>query len=133
MDDALDVLAWRNDPHTIAMSKTPGVIDQASHIPWFAKAVRSEDRVIFIAVEADMKLGMVRFDRTDDAWLVSVNLAKDVVEPVLRHAAHRSTRLKRKSPATRDAGVCARLYKIEDPAVRKRVFELTKAVAKGGA
>lgn len=77
MDDALDVLAWRNDPHTIAMSKTPGVIDQASHIPWFAKAVRSEDRVIFIALEANLKLGMVRFDRTDDAWLVSINLAKD--------------------------------------------------------
>ena len=77
MDDALDVLAWRNDPHTIAMSKTPGVLDRASHMAWFARAVRSEDRVIFIALEADMKLGMVRFDRTGDAWLVSINVAPE--------------------------------------------------------
>lgn len=75
MDDALDVLAWRNDPQAVAMSKTPGVIDQASHIHWFARAVRSEDRVILIALEADLKLGMVRFDRASDAWLVSINLA----------------------------------------------------------
>ena len=78
MDDALDVLAWRNDPITVAMSKTPGLVDQQSHMAWFAKAVLDQYRLILIALQAEEKLGMVRFDRTGDAWLVSINLAPAV-------------------------------------------------------
>lgn len=77
MDDALDVLAWRNDPQAVAMSKTPGVIDRQSHMAWFAKAVLDQNRLVLIALDADEKLGVVRFDHTGDAWLVSINLAKD--------------------------------------------------------
>ena len=77
MKDALDVLAWRNDPHTIAMSRTPGIVDQATHLAWFAKAIADQDRIILIATEDGRRLGMVRFDRSDGAWLVSINLAPE--------------------------------------------------------
>ena len=75
MDDALDVLAWRNDPDTIAMSKTPGMLDRASHLRWFEAALADPNREIYIATENGQKLGMVQFDRSDDAWVVSINIA----------------------------------------------------------
>jgi RimJ/RimL family protein N-acetyltransferase len=77
MDDALDVLAWRNDPLAVAMSKTPGAIGQETHLAWFARAIRNEDRVLLVAMGADQKLGMVRFDRTGEAWLVSITIAPE--------------------------------------------------------
>lgn len=46
-------------------------------MPWFAKAVQDQNRVMFIALEADQKLGMVRFDGTGDGWLLSINVAPD--------------------------------------------------------
>jgi RimJ/RimL family protein N-acetyltransferase len=75
MDDALDVLAWRNDPLAVAMSKTSDTVDRAGHLAWFANAVKDPRRVLFIAMEDGRKLGMVRFDRSDDTWLVSINMA----------------------------------------------------------
>ena len=75
MDDALDVLAWRNDPVSIAVSKTPKPVDQADHLQWFERAVRDPNRLILIAEEETRKIGMVRFDRTSECWLVSINLA----------------------------------------------------------
>jgi len=77
MDDALDVLAWRNDPHTIAMSKMPGTVDQAGHLAWFARAIQDPSRLMLIATEDDRKLGMVRFDKSGDTWLVSINIAPE--------------------------------------------------------
>jgi RimJ/RimL family protein N-acetyltransferase len=76
MDDALDVLAWRNDPHTIAMSRTAAAaLDQTAHVFWFAKAIADPNRELFIATEDGRRLGMVRFDKLHDGWLVSINLS----------------------------------------------------------
>lgn len=91
-DDALDVLAWRNDPQTIAASKT-GAVDGAEHMAWFPKAIADERRALFIAEEGGRKVGMVRFDRGDDAWLVSINVApaergKRYGEAILRAGIH---------------------------------------------
>jgi UDP-4-amino-4,6-dideoxy-N-acetyl-beta-L-altrosamine N-acetyltransferase len=79
MDDALDVLAWRNDPVAIAMSKTPGATDQKTHMAWFARAIRDEARVLLIALNRDEKVGLVRFDRTGDAWLVSIREIRAII------------------------------------------------------
>jgi hypothetical protein len=59
------------------MSKIRGAIDQQAHMAWFAKAVQDHDRIILIALEADEKLGVVRFDRRGDLWLVSVSIAPE--------------------------------------------------------
>jgi RimJ/RimL family protein N-acetyltransferase len=77
MEDALAVLEWRNDPTSVAASKSGALVKTADHLPWFAKSIDDPDRDIFIATEGDRRIGMVRFDREDDAWLVSINLAPD--------------------------------------------------------
>jgi RimJ/RimL family protein N-acetyltransferase len=76
IDDALDVLDWRNDPDAIAMSKT-GAVDRDDHLRWFPKAIEDQDRLVLIAMEAKRKLGMVRFDRCGGTWLASINLAPE--------------------------------------------------------
>jgi RimJ/RimL family protein N-acetyltransferase len=76
IDDALDVLEWRNDPQSVAASKT-GAVNRDTHLAWFPKAVVDEQRAIFIAEEDGRKIGMIRFDRDERAWTVSINLAPD--------------------------------------------------------
>lgn len=75
--DALDVLAWRNDPHTRAMSREQGVLDRDQHVAWFSRAIRSPDRRIYIGESEGRSIGMVRFDRIEDGWEVSINIAPD--------------------------------------------------------
>ena len=75
MEDALAVLEWRNDPDTIEMSKTLRTVTPAEHMKWFSGAINDPNRIILIALEDERRLGMVRFDKVDDGWLVSMNLA----------------------------------------------------------
>ena len=75
MDDALDVLAWRNDPESIAASKTGGAVEVKEHLDWFGRKFESPDHLILIAVNDGRKLGMVRFDRMPGEWIISINLA----------------------------------------------------------
>jgi UDP-4-amino-4,6-dideoxy-N-acetyl-beta-L-altrosamine N-acetyltransferase len=49
MDDAMDILAWRNDAAAIAASKSQEAIDEAEHMRWFRGAVQSPDHLILIA------------------------------------------------------------------------------------
>jgi ribosomal protein S18 acetylase RimI-like enzyme len=76
IDDMLDVLAWRNDPVAIAMSKT-GAVDETQHRAWFPGAINSPNRVLLIVEEGGKKLGMVRFDRSSDGWITSISLAAE--------------------------------------------------------
>lgn len=71
--DALDILAWRNDPHTRAMSRNQDEVDTASHIAWFGKALVDPRRTFLIGEVDDEKIGMVRFDRGDETE-VSIHL-----------------------------------------------------------
>jgi RimJ/RimL family protein N-acetyltransferase len=75
MDDALDVLAWRNDPDSIALSKSGRAIGVKEHLDWFGRNFENPDHPILVAVDDGRKLGMVRFDRAPDEWIVSINLA----------------------------------------------------------
>lgn len=74
MDDALAVLEWKNDPASLAASKNPAPVKVTDHLAWFARSIDNPDRDIFIATEGDRRIGMVRFDKLSDAWLVSINL-----------------------------------------------------------
>lgn len=71
--DALDVLAWRNDPLTRAMSRDQGEVDQAAHLAWFSGAVADPRRLLLIGEVGGAKVGMVRFDRGERIE-VSINL-----------------------------------------------------------
>jgi RimJ/RimL family protein N-acetyltransferase len=76
MEDALAVLEWRNDPQTVGACKT-GSVDRDAHLAWFAEAIADPKRVLRIATDGDRRIGMIRFDRRDDGWLVSINIAPD--------------------------------------------------------
>lgn len=76
MDDALDVLAWRNDPATRAASRAGDEIDEASHLAWFERALADPHRSILIGEAGGRKVGMVRFDHGAETE-VSINLNPD--------------------------------------------------------
>jgi ribosomal protein S18 acetylase RimI-like enzyme len=95
--DSLDILAWRNDPLTRAMSKNSAEVDQQSHLVWFAKAVRDPARKLLIGELDGAKIGMVRFDQgADGRWLVSINVA-----PGCRGKGHGRTLLRLGTDALR--------------------------------
>lgn len=76
MDDALDVLEWRNDPHTIEMCRLPMAVPEENHLAWFERTLASGKARIFIASEGGRKLGMVRFDEGNPGvWEISINMA----------------------------------------------------------
>ena len=61
--DAEDVWAWRQDPHTRAMSRSQAETPLAAHLAWFAAALSDPGRTLLIGEVGDVKAGMVRFDR----------------------------------------------------------------------
>jgi RimJ/RimL family protein N-acetyltransferase len=73
-EDWADLLAWRNDPLARAMSRNDEGIDEASHRRWFDRALADPARTLLIAELDGAKIGVVRFDRGEDAE-VSINLA----------------------------------------------------------
>lgn len=72
-EDALDVLAWRNDPLTRAMSRVQDVVEEASHGAWFSKAINDPRRTVLIGELDEQKIGMVRFDHGDETE-ISINI-----------------------------------------------------------
>lgn len=72
-DDAADLLAWRNDPLTRAMSRTAEPVEAAEHARWFQRALRDTTCTLLIGEEGGRKIGMVRLTR-DEETEVSINL-----------------------------------------------------------
>ncbi|HXQ45093.1 MAG TPA: pseudaminic acid synthase [Caulobacteraceae bacterium] len=72
-DDALDVLAWRNDPTTRAMSRDTRVIEEAEHAAWFERALGDPLRLLLIGEDGADKVGMVRIDRGETSE-ISINI-----------------------------------------------------------
>jgi RimJ/RimL family protein N-acetyltransferase len=73
--DCLDLLAWRNDPVSVAASLTGSSVKEADHRTWFARVCAAPDHILLIAERDGEKIGMVRFDRAGEEWEVSINLA----------------------------------------------------------
>ena len=72
-DDALDVLIWRNDPLTRAMSRTQEEVEQQAHVAWFNRALNDGASTLLIGEVEGEKVGMVRFDH-GVATEVSINI-----------------------------------------------------------
>lgn len=72
-DDALDVLIWRNDPLTRAMSRTQDEVEQQAHVAWFNRALDDAASTLLIGEVGGEKIGMVRFDH-GAATEVSINI-----------------------------------------------------------
>lgn len=78
--DSEDILAWRNDPHTIDMSLSGSRVSETEHRQWFEGTLNNPDCVHVIGESRNdaatgSKIGVCRFNLiTDAVWAVSVNL-----------------------------------------------------------
>lgn len=89
LNDALKVFNWRNAAENRRHSHDGREIAWESHQTWFEKAINDPDRIILIGSDASGDLGVVRYDRKNGDWLVSIYLAPDrhgggFGEPLLR-------------------------------------------------
>jgi RimJ/RimL family protein N-acetyltransferase len=77
--DASDILRWRNDPLTRAMSRNNAPIGEQAHNAWFERARRNRDRVLLVGVVLGRPIGMVRFDRLNctASWEINIALAPE--------------------------------------------------------
>lgn len=73
-EDCEALWLWRNDPHVRAMAKSAAPIAWQEHARWFAAMLASGDSRLFVADVEGRPAAMVRFDRTDDGELVSINV-----------------------------------------------------------
>ncbi|MBQ8031410.1 MAG: GNAT family N-acetyltransferase [Butyrivibrio sp.] len=77
MEDALDILRWRNDETSRANSFTKDVIDLDSHKKWLSKKLSQKDCHMFIMMDGQDKVGNIRVDVTDDAGEISYLIAPE--------------------------------------------------------
>ena len=77
--DSATVFAWRNDEATRIASVSHDIVEWADHEPWYDAALADPQRYLYIALEADDRAGLVRFDIAADgaAAEVSINLNPD--------------------------------------------------------
>jgi RimJ/RimL family protein N-acetyltransferase len=72
-DDASDLLAWRNDPLTRAMSRSSDPVEAAEHARWFQRVLQDATCTLLIGEDDGRKIGMVRLSRGEETE-VSINL-----------------------------------------------------------
>jgi RimJ/RimL family protein N-acetyltransferase len=72
-DDAADLLAWRNDPLTRAMSRSAEPVEARGHARWFQGVLADPTCTLLIGELGGRKIGMVRLARGDETE-VSINL-----------------------------------------------------------
>ena len=78
--DSQEILAWRNDADTIAMSLSASGVSQHEHAQWFQGTLKNPGCVHLVAENEEhsgqtLKIGVCRFDFiTDLMWEVSVNV-----------------------------------------------------------
>ena len=77
MDDALDVLAWRNDETTRKNSFNQEEISEENHLKWFKRKLDDNSCLMFILEDQDCPVGSIRLDITDDIGEISYMIAPD--------------------------------------------------------
>lgn len=74
------VFAWANDPVTRAASFRAAPIDYEAHVAWFARALASEGRHLFVALRGARPVAFVRLERSEgrpSTLVVSLNVAPE--------------------------------------------------------
>ena len=77
IEDAMDILAWRNDPQTRATSFNKEEIDTDSHLKWFKGKLDDENCRLFILTDGRDKLGHIRIDIDGDTGTISYMINPD--------------------------------------------------------
>ena len=79
IEDARDILSWRNDPTTRENSFSTGEIDIDTHMKWFQNKINHDDCLMLVMMEEDVKLGHIRVDISNHIGEVSY-----MISPVFR-------------------------------------------------
>ncbi len=77
MDDALDILKWRNDEKSVESSFTKSKISVPQHMEWYKNKLASPLCHIFILEEDGSKAGMIRVDQNGDVGEISYMVAPE--------------------------------------------------------
>lgn len=81
--DSEQLLEWRNHSTIRLASRNPAIINQEDHHRWFAAVISSSSRLLLIGRRNDIPVGVVRFDKEDDAAEVSIYVDPYINEPGL--------------------------------------------------
>jgi len=78
-EDCAEILRWRNDSVTRAMSLQAAVIDDDSHSAWFNRLLADDARFPLVGVVDDLSIGWIRFDPYKDkaGLLVNITIAPE--------------------------------------------------------
>ena len=91
-DDAERLFRWRNEPLIVALSSSQTTVDWPAHAKWFADALSSPARRIFIIERDGEAIGQVRFDRSDactcviSVYLVGEHVGRKLGPTAIREA-----------------------------------------------
>lgn len=77
IDDLDDLFAWRNDATARSMFKSKDTVDYATHLAWYTRALGDPQTLVLIGQSAGSKVGVLRFERLERSWNVSINIAPD--------------------------------------------------------
>ena len=77
IEDAEDILKWRNDPATRENSFTRDEIDLETHLAWFEKKLVDTGCFMYILMDGDKKVGNIRVDVEDVTGEISYMIAPD--------------------------------------------------------
>lgn len=77
--DSSEILRWRNDDVTRAMSLDSELVDVDQHKKWFARLLDDQRRIAFVGTVGRKAIGWVRFDPLEDRneFLVSISVAPE--------------------------------------------------------
>lgn len=77
LDDADQLLAWRNQPDVRLYSRSHEVIDPDEHVRWLADVIGAPHRHLMIGCREGKPVGVVRLDVEGDTGEVSIYLTPD--------------------------------------------------------
>lgn len=77
MEDALDILKWRNDEKSREGSFSKETIKIPQHLEWYKKKMADPDSHLFILMDGETKVGHIRLDCQADVAEISYMIAPD--------------------------------------------------------
>ena len=75
MEDALDILKWRNDEKSREGSFSKEIINIPQHLEWYKKKINDPSCHLFILTDGSDKLGHIRLDVKGDIAEISYMIA----------------------------------------------------------
>jgi len=77
LQDAADILRWRNDPRVRSGSHDSREIDSQAHLAWMQRVLADPSRILLVAQSGGQPVGVVRFDLRDTTATISAYRTPD--------------------------------------------------------